>query len=342
MLKAGARNYRPYQSTRPQLGISCCAHCWSNYLAMLYTDRIFPKFVTRGYQPEKIKEKLIDILRNSKTGLSGTEISKKLGINRITMTKYLSVFAAESLVKQKNIGSVNMWFIEEGVIHFNFPADLFQVKTRYLEYLLSGEHKEAYGLLRNSLHSMANPVKILTEVISPAIESVRDLYLKGKIGKSEKNFLDEIISSSIQIINLTEVDTNSKKNAIVFCADHDSALSAQTTSAALHIDGWKVSQLGDMSSAIDVMFDIDLQKFLNKIWTKKQGLMIIVIFSSTESGSKFFSEGVNSSKTKFGKALQLVLCTKITKKTKVKADFISEDINTILQWCQTIYESSQS
>ena len=297
--------------------------------------------MTRGYQIEKIKETLIDILRNSKTGLSGTEISKKLGINRITMAKYLNVFSAEGLIKQKNIGSINLWFIDEGVIHFNFPDDLFQVKTRYLEYLLAGADKEVYGLLRNSLHSRANPVKILTEVISPAIESVRDLYLKGKIGISEKNFLEGIISSSIQIINLIDSDTNPKKNSIVFSADRDSALLAQTTSAALHVDGWKVSQLGDMSSTIDVMFDIDLQKFLNKIWTKKQDLMIIVIFSSTENGSKFFSEAVNSSKTKFGKALQLVLCTKLTKKTKIKADFISEDTSAILQWCQTLHESSQ-
>ncbi len=309
---------------------------------MLYTSRIFSKFVTRGYQSEKIKEKLIDVLRNSKTGLSGIEISKKLGINRITMTKYLNVFAAEGLVKQKNIGSVNLWFIEEGVTHFNFPDDFFQVQTKYLECLLPGEHKEAYGLLRNSLHSSANPVKILTEVISPAIDSVRDLYEKGKIGKSEKNFLDEIISNSIQIVNLTDVDTNPKKNAIVFSTDHDSVLLAQTASAAFHVDEWKVSQLGDMSSAIDVMFDIDLQKFLNKIWTKKQDLMIIVLFSSTESGSKFFSEAVNSRKTKFGKALHLVLCTKLAKKTKIKADFVCEDIDAMLQWCQTVYESSQS
>lgn len=309
---------------------------------MLYTRRTFSKFVTRGYQSEKIKEKLIDILRTSKTGLSGTEISKKLGINRITITKYLNVFAAEGLIKQKNIGSVNLWFIDEGVSHFNFPADFFQVQTQYLEYLLSGEHKEAYGLLRNSLHSNANPVKILTEVISPAIDSVKDLYEKGKIGKSEKNFLDEIISNSIQIVNLTEVDTNPNKNSIVFSTEHDSSLLAQTASAALHADGWKVSQLGDMSLAMDVMFDIDLQKFLNKIWIKKQGLMIIVIFSSTESGSKFFSEAVITSKKKFGKGLYLVLCTKQAKKTKAKADFVSENLGAVLQWCQTTYESSQS
>jgi len=70
--------------------------------------------------------------------------------------------------------------------------------------------------------------------------------------------------------------------------------------------------------------------------------MIIVIFSSTESGSKFFSEAVNSSKTKFGKALHLVLCTKLVKKTKIKADFVCEGLDTMLQWCQTVYESSQS
>lgn len=309
---------------------------------MLYTGRTLPKFVTRGYQSEKIKEKLIDILRNSKTGLSGVEISEKLRINRITMTKYLNVFAAEGLIKQKNIGSVNLWFIEEGVSHFTFPADFFQVQTKYSEYLLSGEYKEAYGLLRNSLHSNANPVKILTEVISPSIESIKDLYEKGKIGKLEKSFLDEIILNSIQIVNLIEVDANLKKNVIVFSTDHNSVLLAQTASAAFHADGWKVSQLGDMSSAMDVMFDIDLQKFLNKIWIKKQGLMIIVIFSSTEGGSKFFSEAVNASKTKFGKALHLVLCTKLAKKTKAKADFVSKDLDTILQWCQTVYESSQS
>ena len=298
--------------------------------------------MTRGYKSEKIKEKLIDILRNSKTGLSGIEISTKLGINRVTMTKYLNVFAAEGLVKQKNAGSVNLWFIEEGVDHFNFPADFFQVQNRYLEYLLSGEHREAYTLIRNSVHSGADQVKMLTEIIFPAIESVRDLYEKGKIGKSEKNFLDEIISNSIQIVNLTEIDTNPKKNVIVFSTDSYSVLLAQTASAAFHASGWKVSQLGNMSSAMDVMFDIDLQKFLNKIWTKKQGLMIIVIFSSTEGSSKFFSEAVNASKTKFGKSLHFVLYTALAKKTKAKADLISEDLGTTLQWCQSVYESSQS
>ena len=75
---------------------------------------------------------------------------------------------------------------------------------------------------------------------------------------------------------------------------------------------------------------------------KKQGLMVIVVFSSTESTIKFFSQAVAASKAKFGKALHLVFFTKLAKKTKEEADFVSDDIEKVLQWCQTVYERSQS
>jgi len=298
--------------------------------------------LVRGYQSEKIKEKLIDILHDSKTGLSGIEISEKLKINRLTMTKYLQVFAAEGLVKQKNIGNVNLWFMEEGVELFEFPADFFRLKNKYLQYVLSGANKEAHNILRNSLHSGANPTKIITEVIISAIESVQNSYDAGKIGKSEKNYLDDIILGSIYLVILVERETDIKKNIVVFSTDSKNSLMTQAASAAFHVEGWKVSQLGDMSSAIDVMFDIDLQRFLNKVWVKKQGLMVIVVFSSTESTIKFFSQAVNASKAKFGKALHLVFFTKLEKKTKEEADFVSDDIEKVLQWCQTVYERSES
>ena len=298
--------------------------------------------MVRGYKVEKIKEKLIDVLRDSKTGLSGIDIAENLKINRLTITKYLQVFAAEGLVKQKNIGNVNLWFIEEGVESFEFPADFFRAKNKYLQYVLLGASREAHNILRNSLHSGANPTKIITEIIIPSIESVQNSYNTGKIGKSEKNYLDDIILGSIYLITLTERETDLKKNVIVFSTDSNNSLMAQAASAAFHVEGWKISQLGDMSTAIDVMFDIDLQRFLNKIWTKKQGLMVIVVFSSTESTIKFFSQAVAASKAKFGKTLHLVFCTKLTKKTKEEADFVSEDIEKILQWCQTVYESTRS
>ena len=42
----------------------------------------------KGYSVEEIREKLILILDDSVSGMSGVEISEKIGINRITMSKY--------------------------------------------------------------------------------------------------------------------------------------------------------------------------------------------------------------------------------------------------------------
>ena len=56
--------------------------------------------------------------------------------------------------------------------------------------------------------------------------------------------------------------------------------------------------LGDMSSSIDILFDLELTKLLSKIWKSKQGLMIVAVFSQTEEGLKFFSESFYSVKGK--------------------------------------------
>jgi len=295
--------------------------------------------MARGYQTEEIKEKLVDLLGNSKTGLSGLEISERLGINRITTTKYLSVFAAEGLIKQKNIGNVNLWFIEAGTEKFNFPEDFFKVRTKYLEYLTTRKEKPAYNLVRNSFHSTTQPVKIITEIIVPAIQSVYGIFDQGKIGKSELNFLEKIISNSIQIINLGNFEVDMKKNVIMIAADYQSTLFSEAASASFHADGWQVYSLGDMSSSIDVLFDLDLQKFLTKVWKSGMGMMVIVIFSSTAESMKFFAESVNSIKLKSRKNLHLVVCGDMKKNTEIKADLVEEDIQAVLQWSQTTFES---
>ena len=297
--------------------------------------------MARGYQTEDIKEKLVDLLGNSKTGLSGLEISERLGINRITTTKYLNVFAAEGLINQKNIGNVNLWFIEAGTEKFHFPEDFFKVKTKYFEYLTARKEKLAYNLVRNCFHSTKQPMKIITEIIVPAIQSIYDIFDQGKIGKSELNFLEKIISNSIQIINLENFEINPKKNVMVISSDHQSALLSESASASFHADGWQVYSMGDMSSSIDVLFDLDLQKFLTKVWRSGMGIMIIVVFSSTEESMKFFAESVNSIKSKSRRNLRLAVCGDM-KSTEFKADLIGKDIETILQWSQTAFESSVS
>lgn len=295
----------------------------------------------KGYEPAEIRQKLIDLLDDSKTGMSGVEISKKLGVNRTTMTKYLKVFAAEGFLRQNNIGNITLWFLESGQEAYSFPDDYFKVAPQYLEKLVKGQETQIYSLIKNCLNSGASVPKLVTEVIIPSIDSIQKLYDDGKIGNTEEKLLQNIISKSLQIFNQISIDSNPKNNIIVISADAHSSLLSEAASASLHSDGWKVFHLGDMSSAINVLFDLDLQKLMGKIWKQKSGIMIILVFSNTEEGLHFFAESVNSIKEKLGKRVRLALCGKVGKKTKIQSDLISEKFEDVLQWSKTVSESSK-
>ena len=295
--------------------------------------------MTRGYLAEEIREKLISILKNSDSGMSGVEISKKINVNRITMVKYLKVFAAEGLLRQKNIGNVTLWFLEPGQESFVFPDDYFKIISKYLELLVKGNEDQVYSLIKNCLNSGASINRLILEVIYPAIEHIDDLYDSGKIGSAEQNLLRTTISKSLNILNQISIVSDPKKNVVVIAADPESILISESASASYHSDGWNVSHLGDMSSAIDVLFDLDFQKLVGKIWKQKPGILLVVIFSQTSEGLTFFADSINPNKKKSDKFMKLALCGNISKKTKINSDFLSDNIDDILDWSNTVSEN---
>jgi methanogenic corrinoid protein MtbC1 len=296
--------------------------------------------MARGYSLEEIQQKLIDVLSDSKTGLSGVEISEKLQVNRATMAKYLNIFAAEGLIRQKSAGNINLWFIESGTEKLHFPDDYFHVKEKFLEYLISGSQNQVYHLVRNCQHSGADISKIINQIMIPAIDSVEDLYLQAKIGKSESKLFHGIISNSIQILSMVPHESNPKKNVIVLSADSQSAPYSNAASCALGSLGWQVWPLGDMSDAIDVMYDLDLQKFLTRIWKQKQGIMVILLISAMDERITFFSEAVNSVRPKFGKNIHLAIYSRTGKKSSAKAESISDNFESTMQWAESVSSSA--
>ena len=293
----------------------------------------------RGYSAEEIREKLILTLKDSETGMSGIEISEKIRVNRITMSKYLKVFAAEGLLRQKNIGNITLWFLQPGQESYNFPDDYFVIGPRYLDYLLKGTEDQVYSLIRNCLQSGAKINRLILEVILPAIDSIQTLYDDGKIGTSELNLRKTTISKSLQIFNQLPISPDSKKNIVVIAADTQSVLFSEAASATYYSEGWSVSHLGDMSSAINVLFDLDFQKLIGKIWKQKSGILIVVVFSQTTEGLNFFADSINPIKEKSNKSMKLALCGNVSKKVKIKSDLMSKNFEDILQWSQTVYDN---
>jgi len=295
--------------------------------------------MARGYLSTEIREKLISILKNSDSGMSGTEISKKINVSRITMIKFLKVFAAEGLLRQKNIGNLTLWFLEPGQESFTFPDDYFKITSRYLELLVKGTEDQIYSLIRNCLNSGASINPLILEVIYPAIDYLDNLYESGKIGSAEKNLLRTTISKSLDIFNQISVVTDPKKNVVVIAADPESILISESASASYHFNGWNVSHLGDMSSAVNILFDLDFQKLIGKIWKQKIGILLVVIFSQTSEGLSFFADSINSNKKKSDRRIKLALCGSTSKKTKITSDLLSDKIGDILQWSKTMSEN---
>jgi predicted transcriptional regulator len=56
-----------------------------------------------GYNFEEVKKKVFSALYQNYAGLSGIELSSKTKINRMTLTKYLSLMLAQGLIRKKKL-----------------------------------------------------------------------------------------------------------------------------------------------------------------------------------------------------------------------------------------------
>ena len=297
--------------------------------------------MVRGYDETDVKFRLIKVLHSSKSGISGVEISEKLGINRVTMSKYLNKFAAEGTITQKNIGNLNLWFVDDDIEQLNFPDDYFIIQEKFLSNVIDCMEKPVYNLIKNCINSKAKMDKIITEIILPSIPQIQKLFDDGKIGKSEQQLMTGIIANSIQMITHHSGQSESGKNIIILSADPESILISNAAAAAFRSQNWNVFSIGDMSSSIDVLFDLELRKLLSKTWKSKEGLMIILVFSQSEEGLKFFSDSFYSVKEKSENNLFIILSGKTGKKVKIKADLSTSTLEDILQWSNTKYENTK-
>ena len=295
--------------------------------------------MARGYDETEVKFRLIKLLHSSKSGISGIEISEKLKINRVTMSKYLNKFAAEGTITQQSIGNLNLWFVDDDIEQLNFPDDYFLAQEKFASHVIDCTEKPAYNLIKNCINSKAKMDKIVTEIILPTIPQVQKLFDDGKIGKSEEQLMTGIISNSVQMITHHSSHFESGKNIIILSADSESSLISESAGAAFRSQNWNVFSIGDMSSSIDVLFDLELRKLLSKTWKSKEGVMIILVFSQTEEGLKFISDSFYSVKEKSENNLFIVLSGKTGKKVKIKGDLSTPKLEDILQWSNTKYEN---
>ena len=130
------------------------------------------------------------------------------------------------------------------------------------------------------------------------------------------------------------------KNAVLLASDATGLISCGAASSVLQHNGWTVSCVGNMSNSVDTMLDLDLHKLLRRVWPKKQGVMIIAIFSGTGDGLGLFSEAAAAVVKKLHtKKTRLLLFGSDSKDASDRADLATKDFAHAIQWFQTSYET---
>jgi DNA-binding transcriptional regulator YhcF (GntR family) len=297
----------------------------------------------KRYTLEEVKRKIIYILQSNNTGLSGVELAHKTGINRMTITKYLNILSAIGLIKKKKTGSVNVWFLETGVIDLEFPANFIEVQQKFLDAVLQGDENQSLRILVSIINSNSDQVKIFTDVVLPTVNTLNELYDRGRLGKTERisflNSLAELLDLLKFNVQATEIKDNA--HAIAVAGSEDRIYYAKSGAITLQLLGWSSSYIGNVEQHIDPFFDIDFQRYITKVWNKKNGLMLICIYSSEEASLRFLLSATRSIKPKLKGRVDIILVTTPELQLvsqDIGADYVTSDIQSMIKWAEQEYK----
>jgi methanogenic corrinoid protein MtbC1 len=300
----------------------------------------------RRYTLDEVKRKIVDVLQNAGTGLSGIELADKTGLNRMTITKYLDVMNVIGLVKKKKVGTVNVWFLESGVADIEFPINYNQVQQKLLDFVLAGEEEQARHLLVSVLNSNIDQVKILTDVILPAANTVNELYSRGRIGKTERIHLSAVLGELVDLVKFNSHPEEPKMNAHVICVagTDDMVHLAKSAAVAFQVLGWDSKYVGSIEQDMDPFFDIDFQRYLSRVWGNRHGLLLVCILSSGEGPLRLLASTTRSMKGRLKGELRLaVIATPgLQQAAEEGADLVVNDLPSVIDWAERQYVSIAS
>lgn len=291
----------------------------------------------RRYTLDEVKRKIVDVLENSGTGLSGVELAGKTGINRMTITKYLDIMHTMGLIKKKKAGNVNVWFLQEGISDIEFPVNYIQVQQKLIEYALAGEDEQARRLLVSVLNSNVDQAKMVTDVILPASNTVGELYSRGRLGKTERAHIASLMGELVDLVKFNSRPAEPKMNAHVLCVagTEDRAHLAKSAAVIFQIQGWDSRYVGSIEEDIDPFFDIDFQRYVSKTWANRRGLLLVCVFSSNEGPLRFMGSTTRAMKGRLKGELRLAaLSPEAQAAAEENADYAAKDLQGVLDWAE--------
>jgi hypothetical protein len=251
----------------------------------------------KRYNLSDIQKEVIELLRNNNP-MSSTEISKNIGTNRITISKYLNILYFQKIVNRKKIGSVNFWFLDPGITNFETKDENYiELQQKLIISLINGDKEISENIILSTINKQINLKKIIIDICLPVLNTLFELHNRGKIGKTEKIHLITNLTDSMSLFRNCNVinENNVNRNMLLVIVSGDDDSLPLCNIINIYAKKIKINStvIGNVEKYIDPFFDIDFQRYINKILSRYKEKICICIISYNEMSIKFLSSALN-------------------------------------------------
>jgi hypothetical protein len=188
------------------------------------------------------------------------------------------------------------------------------------------------------MNSNVDQVRVITDVIVPGVNTIAELYSRGRLNKTERIFLLSLMMELIDLVKFNVRPGEMKANAHVICVagSEDRVHMAKSAAVALLARGWDSSYIGDVGEQIDPFFDIDFQRYVSRLWGNKHGLMLVCIFSSGEGSLRFLSSTAKEMKGRIKGDLRIITVTtqQLQPVAEESSDYVAKDLLALVEWSE--------
>ena len=156
----------------------------------------------------EIEKKIVDFVKKSTLGVTSSDIASYVGLNRMTITKYLAIIKERALIDFKQFGMAKLWYIP---VNLSKESFLSKIMTNMASNIPENEFKtlsEKIGISLgeeiNQMYINFNNVKKLS--LNQIIEAYEDIGKKlggdFKTKPANDNISIEIIQSPFEANNI--------------------------------------------------------------------------------------------------------------------------------------------
>ena len=159
-----------------------------------------------------------------------------------------------------------------------------EIQQKLIESLINGQKEITDNIILSLINRNINLRKIFTDVSFPVLNTILELYNRGKIGKTEKIHLLTNLSDSFRLLRNTIYTNNNYDRKFGNCllaivsGDDESLPICIMIDILTRREGLNPTVIGNVENLIDPFFDIDFQRYINKLSKRSREKPELLLF----------------------------------------------------------------